>query len=333
MKKNLFSMPIVATVVMVNVFCSSGNKGNAGQDQTGTDSVAVKTTEFDQVAAKAFLENMYKDFFEPWNEDREDKVYLSKFFTSEAMRKFYVESDYEEGEFFYCTDFLVHGDLSGSASPDYGNKVVSRTIEPESDGWFLVTNIWDVIKEPVKVRLQVKNVNGSYKVVDISADNNSLLTMKTVIDLYKSKNKKHIQQVLVENGYSLFKSESNAEYWTKNASLKAVKTNDGNTVYDPIVKRGGSVCIFGNEDISISVSVYSDEDFNKWEEQVRELGYKEGQYGDDLREVDGWTALGAYGNLCKLFEDSKGNSIEFMKNGDGHPGYEIYDIYTVSEGK
>lgn len=333
MKKNLFSMPIVATVVMVNVFCSSGNKGNAGQDQTGTDSVAVKSTEFDPVAAKGFLENMYKDFFEPWNKDREDKAYLSKFFTSEAMSKFYVESDYEEGEFFYCTDFLVHGDISGSASPDYGNKVVSRTIVADSDGWFLVTNIWDVIKEPVKVRLQVKNVNGLYKVVDISTDNNSLLTMKTVIDLYKSKNKKHIQQVLAENGYSLFKSGGYTEYWTKNASLKAVKTKNGDTVYEPIEKRGGGVSISGNGDISISVSVYSDDDYKEWEKQLRELGYKEEKYGDDLPEKDGWTALGAYGNLCKQFEDSKGNSIEFMKNGDGHPGYEIYNIYTVSEGK
>jgi len=44
MKKRLFGMPIVAMVVVVSIFCSCGNKGNAGQDQTTTDSVVVEST-------------------------------------------------------------------------------------------------------------------------------------------------------------------------------------------------------------------------------------------------------------------------------------------------
>ena len=58
------------------------------------------------------------------------------------------------------------------------------------------------------------------------------------------------------------------------------------------------------------------------------MGYKEEKYGDDLPEEDGWTVLGAHGNLCRLYKDSKGNSVEFMKDGDGHIGYDVYDVST-----
>lgn len=178
MKKNLFEMPRVAIVVLVSIFCSCSNKGNASQTQTATNDVAVESTEYDPAVAKQFLGSMYKDFFEPWNENRQDESYLSKFFTKEAMGKFYVESDYDEGDFFYCTDFLINGDISGDASPDYGNKVVSRTIEPKSDGWFLVANIWDVIKKPVKVLLKVEVVGGKYKVTDIALMDDEITVYK-----------------------------------------------------------------------------------------------------------------------------------------------------------
>lgn len=141
-----------------------------------TDSVAVESTGTAPDVAKEFIESMYKDLYEPfelYDERRYEKTLLSKYFTKEAMQKFYVESDYEEGDFFYCTDFLVNGSISGTASPDYGDKVVSRTIEPEDNDWFLVTNIWDVIKKPVKVHLQVKSFDGTYKVVDVSTSNDN----------------------------------------------------------------------------------------------------------------------------------------------------------------
>lgn len=173
MKRFLFGMPIVAMVVMMNIFCSCGSRANVNQDQTATDSVVVESTGIDPVAAKEFIERMYIDLYEPfklYDERRYEKMLLSKYFTKEAMQEFYVESDYEEGDFFYCTDFLVNGSISGAASPDYGDKVVSRTIEPEDNDWFLVTNIWDVIKDPVKVRLQVKSVDESYKIVDINVN-------------------------------------------------------------------------------------------------------------------------------------------------------------------
>lgn len=121
----------------------------------------------DSKDAKLFIEGMYKDFYEPWNTNRFDGTTLRKYFTSEAMKRFYVESDYEQGAFSYSTDFLVNSSL-GEA--DFGDKVVSRTIEPEKDGWFLVTNIWDVIQKPVRVHLKVKPVDGSIKIVDIKLE-------------------------------------------------------------------------------------------------------------------------------------------------------------------
>lgn len=113
-----------------------------------------------------FLNNMYKDFYEPFNSHRAEEAYISKYFTKDAMEKFRVESDSSEGEINYGTDFLIHGFI-GKNARSYWTKVVSRTIIPENDNWFLVTNIWEdnVIK---KVHLQVKEIEGMYKIVDIN---------------------------------------------------------------------------------------------------------------------------------------------------------------------
>ena len=119
------------------------------------------------IDAESFLKAMYGEFFEPWNKDRFEKNILSKYFTSSVMSKFYVENDYSQGEYFYCTDFLVDGYIGGGASPDRGDKVVSRTIENKGDGWYEVTNIWDVIDTPVKVRLKVDNMDSKFFITDI----------------------------------------------------------------------------------------------------------------------------------------------------------------------
>ena len=120
---------------------------------------------------KEFLNSLYNDFYEQGNSDRFDEAVLSKYFTKGAMRKFYVEDSYEEGHYFYCTDFLTHGTISGGPDPDYGDKIVYRLIVTENDGWFKVTNIWDVIKEPVIVHLQVKTIDGALKIVDVRVEN------------------------------------------------------------------------------------------------------------------------------------------------------------------
>jgi hypothetical protein len=109
---------------------------------------------------------MYEEFYEPYNIDRSGKELLSKYFSESTMSKFYVESDYSAGEFFYCIDFLIDGHIGGGDSPDYGDKVVTRTIENKGNGWYEVTNIWDVIKTPVKVRLKVDNTDSKFFISD-----------------------------------------------------------------------------------------------------------------------------------------------------------------------
>ena len=201
MKRMLYGMPKVVMVVMVSIFCSCGNQVSANQSQTTTDCVVEESTEADRIdptAAKEFLESMYKTFYEPYNMDRNGEKLLCKYFVAEAMQKFYVESDYEEGDFFYCTDFLINGSISGDAAPDYGDKVVSRTIEPEKEGWFLVTNIWDVIKDPVIVHLQVKYVDGAYKIVDIRVDDKEdQVVASTNDDKFEMYSKQEIQSMKI----------------------------------------------------------------------------------------------------------------------------------------
>lgn len=159
---------IVVLALIIGFFVLNNSNNEPKKQQIkAVDSVMTDSNTADSKDAKVFLEGMYKDLYEPWNTNRFDETTLSKYFTAEAMKKFYVESDYEEGEFSYSTDFLVNGSLR---EPDYGDKVVSRSIEPESDGWFLVTNTWDVVKEPVRVHLKVKSVDGTIKIVDIKIE-------------------------------------------------------------------------------------------------------------------------------------------------------------------
>ena len=161
MKRFINEMPIVAMVVMVSVICSCGNKGNVNQVVDAADSVAVESTGIDTVAAKGFIESMYKDFFENKNFDTENISNLQKYLSPSVVERIKMECPYEggEGDFSYVVDFFCDGALSYER-PDYGGKVVSRTIEPEDNDWFLVTNIWDVIQTPVKVHLKVKSADG-----------------------------------------------------------------------------------------------------------------------------------------------------------------------------
>ena len=145
--------------------------------------------------------------------------------------------------------------------------------------------------------------------------------------IYQSKDKDHIRQVLKERGYSLFKTNDEDEHWTKNVQLKEVKNWKDEIIYEPTERKGGSVTISGSDDYHyVIISVYSDNDFKNWEKQLFKMGFKETKYGDDLPEEDGWTALGAHANLCKLYKNNNGKSIEFMKDGDGHPGYDVCSI-------
>ena len=145
-----------------------GSSSEGMQDIAGMeDSVAIADEPEEYDSRREFIREMYKDFFENKNFDTEKISNLQKYLSPSVVEKLKMESPYEgeKGEFSYVVDFFRDGSLSYER-PDYGDKVVSRKIESEDNDWYLVTNIWDIIKEPVKVHLQVKFVDGAYKIVD-----------------------------------------------------------------------------------------------------------------------------------------------------------------------
>jgi len=115
-----------------------------------------------------FLKSVYAIMFpsDSHNSNIYNPSYLQKYFTSSAMEKFYLECDYTEGDFSYCTDFMIDGNIA-SMRADYGYKVVQRQIEYMGDGWMLVSNYWDVIDDPAQICLKVEKEAGSYKISDI----------------------------------------------------------------------------------------------------------------------------------------------------------------------
>ena len=149
---------------------------NQMDEVTDSDSIAI-VDELSDGDAKEFVESMYKDFFENKEFDTENISDLLKYLSPSIAEKLKIECPYDggEGDSSYVICFFRDGSLSYER-PDYGNKVVSRTIEPEKDDWFLVTNIWDVIERPVKVHLQVKSIGGAYKIVDIRGDEDDVST-------------------------------------------------------------------------------------------------------------------------------------------------------------
>ena len=162
-------------------------------------------------------------------------------------------------------------------------------------------------------------------------NSNKYLSIESILDMYRNKKKEYIINVLENNGYHLSKSDKEVECWTKDVQLKDVNIENGNVYYDPVEPKGSCVKIYGSDDsLELFFFVYTEDDFKEWEIQLSKLGYKEKSYGEDLPDEDGWTRIGAHNNLCKLYEDGKDNSIQFMKDGDGHPGYDIYIVEFAS---
>lgn len=170
---------IIAVILLAIIgggayFATNGGLGSkAMAEAVDSDSIAVVDNEDDLEYSKiiSFVEGMYKDFFENRNFDTENVSNLHKYLSSSVTEKLKMECPYDggEGDFSYVIDFFRDGSLSYER-PDYGDKVVSRTIEPEDNDWCLVTNIWDVIQKPIKVHLKVKKVDGEIKVVDIRTE-------------------------------------------------------------------------------------------------------------------------------------------------------------------
>ena len=115
-----------------------------------------------------FIKAMYEDFFENHNFNIESAANLKKYLAPNVMERILIECPQEgsEGEKSYIVDCFRDGSLSYER-PDYGSKVVKREINYVDDDWFEVINVWDVIKDPVKVRIKIgADDNLNYKVVD-----------------------------------------------------------------------------------------------------------------------------------------------------------------------
>lgn len=174
-KKWLWAVIAVILLAIIGgsaYFATNGGFGSKAM----TDTIAVVDHEEDFGKSEIidFVEDMYKDFFENNNFDTENVSNLHKYLSSSVTENLKMECPYDGGEddFLYVIDFFRDGSLSYER-PDYGDKVVSRTIEPEDNDWYLVTNIWDVIQKPVKVHLKVKNVDGELKIIDIKLDDDN----------------------------------------------------------------------------------------------------------------------------------------------------------------
>lgn len=115
-----------------------------------------------------FIKLMYEDFFENHNFNIESAANLKKYLAPNVMERILIECPYDgcEGEKSYIVDCFRDGSLSYER-PDYGDKVVKREINSIDSEWFEVANYWDVIKEPVKIKIKIgSDDNGNYKVID-----------------------------------------------------------------------------------------------------------------------------------------------------------------------
>lgn len=291
---------------------------------------------------KEFLNSLYNDFYEQGNSDRFDEAVLSKYFTKGAMRKFYVEDSYEDGHYFYCTDFLTHGTISGGPDPDYGDKIVYRLIVTENDGWFKVTNIWDVIKEPVIVHLQVKTIDGALKIVDVKAKNldeseaeetaQERISFEDVLVVVKEmiiekngsfvgfQSPEKVENIMAKYGYKkrkryfVYRALNLEPLYYKNCSFEETTEDDYEYSEVPSAGKGGTPSFVGIDASNVVVELFTKDALDDFLNQMKESGasLKEenkdqnfSHYELDPYEITVYTSL-AWGFHYCIFISKKG---------------------------
>lgn len=149
------------------------------------DGIAVDP--YSQQDKIAFIKRMYNDFFDNRDFDTQNLSNLRKYLSSEVVERLHVECPYDgcEGEMSYIVDFLVDGSPF-FIRPDYGYRVVTRSIKPLKYDWFEITNVWDIIDDQVIIGLKIQNTEDGLRVVDISYDEDKktegLLEVDNVIE-------------------------------------------------------------------------------------------------------------------------------------------------------
>ena len=117
-----------------------------------------------------FIKRMYKDFFDNRDFDTENLSNLRKYLSSEVAQRLHVECPYDncdESDSSYIVDLFADGGLSYER-PCPGYRVVTRSIKPLKYDWFEITNVWDVIEDPIIVGLKIQNTEDGLRVVDFS---------------------------------------------------------------------------------------------------------------------------------------------------------------------
>ncbi len=120
----------------------------------------------------AFIKRMYKDFFDNNSFDTEKLSDLRQYLTQSVAEQIRMQCPYDgcdETDSSYVVCLFVDGSLSYER-PDPGYRVVTRSIKPLKYNWFEVTNIWDVVEDPIIVGLKVQNTSEGLRVVDLSTD-------------------------------------------------------------------------------------------------------------------------------------------------------------------
>lgn len=183
---------IIAAILLLGILGGSyylmSNKSESPSIAQKTDSIAEvkdsvmaineKATTLDTSAEtdnanniekkKEFIKDMYEDFFENMNFNTENLANLEKYLSSNVAERILIQCPYDGGEDdkSYIIDCFRDGALRYER-PDYGDKVVKREINNIDGDWFEVINYWDVVKEPVKVRIKIgTDDNGNLKVID-----------------------------------------------------------------------------------------------------------------------------------------------------------------------
>lgn len=255
MKKVLFGLPIVVTVVMMSVLCSCGNKANVNQAEAVIDSVAVEeSTEAEESVAKEFdresVEKDLKAFLADYVNTMNENIfsYLSDDFKG-VIKKWESIPNVGEWNLFGLNSAAEIRKYSiESLSEPVDNRVrahVKLGIENEEDYYDDKTNIYlilvddkwlvdeiDEVKQNMKKNLS-ENRAGSLDTKDFDGYDSRLSEKRLTETDLKGKSKKELEimrnSIYARYGYK-FKRKDLLDYFSQYSWYNPT-TSDMATLY------------------------------------------------------------------------------------------------------
>ena len=181
MKKYLFGMPIVAMVVMVSMFFSCGNNGNANQAETDPDSVTVesagmttsntydsnheneKEDEVETGTGNVNASEQDVQLIKKWYDyvfgvkDISDNIF-DKFLSTDTKKRLWTE-DYDG-----CYEYWRFRTTAQDYDPKVGDVSKIESITEKGDGWYEVKYLDMGNKGETKIKI------GNNKIIDFVQD-------------------------------------------------------------------------------------------------------------------------------------------------------------------